>query len=142
MSHNTNSLANGYYYIRVIGNHEYSIDHKYAHMNFTLNDGDVVIAEIDFDDLLVFANVKDPKAPRRCGSIDLVAGGSTSKLQQFQILGHVPAYAEANENLNEALVIIENLLTMTRDKPGTNKVRVNAASRFLSRFNKEVRHAG
>lgn len=90
-------IENGYYYIRIVGDRNYTNTPEYMDNNWTLKDGTVVIsplANIDNSNIIK-AEVSNPSAP--CSAFTMSLWLNTGEDEPFKILKKVPSHEEASE---------------------------------------------
>ncbi|OQX08378.1 MAG: hypothetical protein BWK73_25595 [Thiothrix lacustris] len=90
-------LESGYYYIRMIGDHDYTIIPEHMENNWTLQDGAIVIAALEQleDSDIIVAEITKPNDPRN--GFPISRWLNTGEGKPFEILQPVPSFADLGE---------------------------------------------
>jgi hypothetical protein len=105
-------MKNGYYYIQLLKNTEYTTDPDFANNNWSIDAGDIVIASVDFEDSgWVFCDISKPESPRCACEIRVSAYKDEN--DTFVILGKVPTYAEMRDLHSKLLATQHELMQAT-----------------------------
>lgn len=90
-------IESSYYYIRILGDHDYTTTPEHMENNWTLQNGTVVIAMLEQleDSGIIAADIPNPNNPRGCFSIALWLNANEGK--PFEILQPVPTFADLGE---------------------------------------------